>query len=88
MTARRTGRLAAVCAGVAGVGMAAAAPAVADAHTPTAVGAPVVSNLNSTGPLGALTGDRKGGQGRQDGGAKAAGLPVAGGLLGGLPLGG
>lgn len=79
MTARTSARVAAVCAGVAGLGMVAVVPAAADATAPASVGAPVVSNLNTTGLLGMSP------EGQGEG--KAAGLPVGGGLLGGLPAG-
>ncbi|MFB9391554.1 hypothetical protein ACFPM3_18960 [Streptomyces coeruleoprunus] len=74
-------RLITVCAGIAGAGVAAAAPAVA-AEAPASVGAPVVSNLNSTGLLG---GQQNQGDGK---GQPGSPLPVGGGLLGGLPAGG
>ncbi|MDN3296801.1 hypothetical protein QWM81_22680 [Streptomyces ficellus] len=73
-------RLIAVCAGIAGVSMAGAAPAVAD-QPPAALGAPITTDLNSTGPLGAPQSP-----------GQASPLPVGGallgsGLLGGLPAG-
>ncbi|WP_149182157.1 hypothetical protein [Streptomyces sp. TRM49041] len=73
-------RLVTVCVGIAGAGMAAAVPAAAEAP-PASVGAPVVSNL-STGLLGSPA------QGKGDGPGQPAGLPVGGGLLGGLPTAG
>ncbi|MFF9632099.1 hypothetical protein [Streptomyces fradiae] len=79
----RTGtRLLTVCAAVAGAGMAAAVPASAAGAPPASVGAPVVSDLNTTGLLGA----QPQGEGRSEG--RPASLPVGGGLLGGLPAGG
>ncbi|WP_228975963.1 hypothetical protein [Streptomyces sp. DH12] len=78
----RTGtRLLTVCAGIAGAGMAAAVPAAAAEQPPASVGAPVVSNLNSTGLLGTPA------QGDGATPGKPSALPVGGGLLGGLPTG-
>ncbi|CAL9279632.1 MULTISPECIES: hypothetical protein [unclassified Streptomyces] len=82
MTIRTGTRLLTVCAGIAGAGMAAAVPATAADAPPASVGAPVVSNLNTTGLLGSQDQDKGRGEGRP------AGLPVGGGLLGGLPAGG
>ncbi|MFF8833194.1 hypothetical protein [Streptomyces sp. NPDC015131] len=71
-------RLIAVCASLAGASVAAAAPAMAAEQPPTSVGAPVVTDLNSTGPL-STNPDTPGQQ--------ASPLPVGGALLGGLPAG-
>ncbi|OKJ95016.1 hypothetical protein AMK26_30835 [Streptomyces sp. CB03234] len=72
-------RLVAVCASIAGASVAVATPAVAGEQPPASVGAPVVTDLNSTGPL-STSPDSPGHQ--------ASPLPVGGSLLGGLPAGG
>ncbi|MET9800545.1 hypothetical protein [Streptomyces sp. NPDC006368] len=72
-------RLITVCAGIAGAGIAAVAPAAADAP-PASVGTPVMTDLNSTGLL--ASGPQS--QGRP---GQASPLPVGGGLLGGVPAG-
>ncbi|MGA4798520.1 hypothetical protein ACPB9J_12205 [Streptomyces lavendulocolor] len=73
-------RLIIVCASIAGagVGVATATPAMAGEQPPASVGAPVVTDLNSTGPL-STSPDTQGHQ--------ASPLPVGGALLGGLPAG-
>lgn len=70
-------RLIAVCASIAGASVAAGAPAMAAEQPPAAVGAPVVTDLNSTGPLSTSP----------DSPGQASPLPVGGALLGGLPAG-
>ncbi|MDT9682924.1 hypothetical protein RND61_12700 [Streptomyces sp. TRM76323] len=76
----RTGtRLLTVCAGIAGAGMVAAVPATAAEAPPSSISTPVATDLNTTGPLGSLTGSEAQDEGHP------AGLPVGGGLLGGLP---
>ncbi|MGI5478964.1 hypothetical protein [Streptomyces lavendofoliae] len=70
-------RLLVVCASIAGASVAAAGPAVAGDQPPASVGAPVVTDLNSTGPLSTSPGSP----------GQASPLPVGGGLLGGLPAG-
>ncbi|PRH79494.1 hypothetical protein C6N75_09290 [Streptomyces solincola] len=71
--------MAAVCAGALGAGLA-ASPALAagDGAPPTTVGAPVATDLNSTGLLG-------GQNQQQQRPGQASPLPVGGALLGGLP---
>ncbi|MEU6488656.1 hypothetical protein [Streptomyces sp. NPDC046887] len=84
MTARSRLRMAAVCAGAVGAGVvAAASPAMAagDGAPPTTVGAPVSTDLNSTGLLGGQSS-----QGQKPG--QASPLPVGGALLGSALLGG
>ncbi|MFC8919895.1 hypothetical protein ACGF5F_28795 [Streptomyces sp. NPDC047821] len=70
-------RLIVVCASIAGASFAAATPAVAGEQPPASVGAPVVTDLNSTGPLSTSP----------DSPGQASPLPVGGSLLGGLPAG-
>ncbi|MCK8677750.1 MULTISPECIES: hypothetical protein [Streptomyces] len=83
MTASSRLRMAAVCAGAVGAGLVAASPAVAagDGAPPTTVGAPVSTDLNSTGLLGGQSS-----QGQKPG--QASPLPVGGALLGSALLGG
>ncbi|MEE1751584.1 hypothetical protein [Streptomyces sp. SP18CS02] len=75
-------RLLTVCAAIAGAGVASAAPAAAE--EPSTLGAPIVTELNSTGPLGnSSKPNSKQSSSKHRG--QASPLPVGGGLLGGLP---
>ncbi|MFI6105281.1 hypothetical protein [Streptomyces sp. NPDC051310] len=77
-------RLATVCAGLAGAGIAGVAPAAAGDQPPASVGAPVSSNLNSTGLL--ASDPQSHGKPGQASPLPVGGGPV-GGLLGGVPAG-